>query len=248
MHIFYTPDIRKQESYTLPAGESKHCVRVLRLKKDDEVQLVDGNGNLYSGIISEPNPGGCRIVINEMITDYHKRIFHLHMAIAPTKNSDRFEWFLEKATEIGIDEITPLLCSRSERNTLKYERLDKVIVAAMKQSVIAKKPVLNQFAEIGLFLKRNIDNRVLKFIAHCADGARNSINHLYSHGRDVICLIGPEGDFTAEEIELAIKNRYQPVTLGINRLRTETAGVVACEVFNFLNEGQVPDTATKQIS
>ena len=242
MHIFYTPDIQKQESYTLTADESRHCIRVLRLKADDEVQLIDGRGNLYSGVIYEPDPRGCKIAVNGMISDYHKRNFHLHIAIAPTRNTDRFEWFLEKATEIGIDEITPLLCSRSERNTLKYERLNKVIVAAMKQSVIAKKPVLNEFTETGAFLKKRFDGHALKFIAHCADGVRKNIDHLYSPGRNVICLIGPEGDFAAEEIELAIKNQFQPVTLGTNRLRTETAGVVACEIFNFLNSTRRPES------
>ena len=235
MHIFYTPDIQKQESYTLPADESRHCIRVLRLKTDDEVQLIDGRGNLYSGVIYDPDPGGCKIAVNAMISDYHKRNFHLHIAIAPTKNTDRFEWFLEKATEIGIDEITPLLCARSVRNTLKYERLDKVIVAAMKQSVIARKPVLNDFTEIGTFLKKQFYGDVMKFIAHCADGSRKKIDQLYHSGRNVICLIGPEGDFATEELELSIKYEFHPVTLGNNRLRTETAGVVACEIFNFMN-------------
>lgn len=205
------------------------------MRKDDEVQLIDGKGNFYTGVIYDPDPGGCKIVVNAKIPDYHKRNFHLHIAIAPTRNTDRFEWFLEKTTEIGIDEITPLLCSRSERNTLKYERLDKVIIAAMKQSVIARKPVLNEFAEIDTFLKKKPGDRVMKFIAHCAGGEREKIDHLYSSRKDVICLIGPEGDFTKEEIDSAVKNQFEPVTLGINRLRTETAGVVACEIFNFMN-------------
>ncbi len=235
MHIFYTPDILKQESYTLPEDESRHCIRVLRLKKDDEVQLIDGKGNLYSGVIHVPDPDGCIITLNRVIPDYHKRNFYLHIAIAPTRSADRFEWFLEKATEIGIDEITPLLCSRSERKMLRYERLNKVIVAAMKQSVIAKKPVLNGFAEAGTFIRGKFDDHCLKLIAHCDGGLKKSINQLYNPGVNVICMIGPEGDFTPEEIELAIEHRFQPVTLGINRLRTETAGVVACEIFNFLN-------------
>ena len=236
MHIFYTPDIHNQESYTLSADESKHCIRVLRLKENDEVQLVDGRGNLYSGVINEPDPKGCKIVIKEMISDYHKRNFHLHIAIAPTKSTDRFEWFLEKVTEIGIDEVTPLLCSRSERGSIRFERLDKVVVSAMKQSVIARKPVINEFTELGYFIKQETGSHVQKFIAHCAGGARNNINQLYNPGKDIICLIGPEGDFTPEEIEWTTENHYQPVSLGINRLRTETAGVVACEIFNFLND------------
>jgi 16S rRNA (uracil1498-N3)-methyltransferase len=177
-----------------------------------------------------------------VISDYHKRNFHLHIAIAPTRNTERFEWFLEKATEIGIDEITPLLCSRSERNRLRYDRLNKVIIAAMKQSVIARKPVLNEITEIGDFVKKKHNGHLLKFIAHCTEGARKSISELYNRAANVICLIGPEGDFTAEEIEQAIKNHFHPVTLGINRLRTETAGVVACEIFNFMNGNQFSDT------
>jgi 16S rRNA (uracil1498-N3)-methyltransferase len=235
MHIFYTPDIRKQESYTLPADESRHCIRALRLKKDDEVQLIDGAGNLYSGVINVPEPSGCSIAIKSVIADYHKRNFHIHIAIAPTRNTERFEWFLEKSTEIGIDEITPVLCSRSERNRLRYDRLNKIIIAAMKQSVIARKPVLNELTEMGSFVKKKHHGKLLKFIAHCADGTRTSIGKIYTPPSDVICLIGPEGDFTADEIEQAKKNHFNPVTLGINRLRTETAGVVSCEIFNFLN-------------
>lgn len=236
MHIFYTPDIRNQESYILSAGESRHCIRVLRLKENSEVQLTDGLGNLYSGIISEPDPEGCKIVIKDVITDYHKRNFHLHIAIAPTKSTDRFEWFLEKVTEIGIDEITLLLCSRSERTSIRQERLEKVIVAAMKQSVIALKPVINEFTDIGYFIRKESGNHTMKFIAHCKGGERQNISRLYKPQENVICLIGPEGDFSPEEIELATENHYHPVTLGVNRLRTETAGVVACGIFNFMND------------
>ncbi len=236
MHIFYTPNIRNQESYTLSAGESRHCIRVLRLKKNSEVQLVDGLGNLYSGIISEPDPKGCKIVISEVTLNYHKRNFHLHIAIAPTKSADRFEWFLEKVTEIGIDEITLILCSRSERTSIRTERLDKVIVAAMKQSVIALKPVINEFTDIGHFISKEAGSHSRKFIAYYKGDERQDISRSYRPQENVICLIGPEGDFSQEEIELATKNHYQPVTLGINRLRTETAGVVACGIFNFMND------------
>lgn len=220
----------------MSADESRHCIRILRLKENDGIQLIDGRGNLYSGIIHTPDPKGCKIIIREMIPDYHKRGFHLHLGIAPTKNTDRFEWFIEKSTEIGIDEITPLLCSRSERDSLRFERLDKLLVAAMKQSVIATKPVINEFAGMELFINEKRDHPAQKFIAHCNDGIKKNIHRLYHPGKDVICLIGPEGDFTREEIRLATENNYQPVTLGLNRLRTETAGVVACGIFNFLND------------
>ena len=236
MHIFYTPDIRNQESYILPASESRHCIRVLRLKKNSEVQLVDGLGNLYSGTICEPDPGGCKIVVSKVIPGYHKRNFHLHIAIAPTKSTDRFEWFLEKVTEIGIDEITLLLCSRSERTSIRPERIEKVIVAAMKQSVIALKPVINEFTDIGYFIRKEAGSHTRKFIAHCKGDERQNISRLYKPQENVVCLVGPEGDFSTEEIDLATENQYHPITLGINRLRTETAGVVACAIFNFLNE------------
>ncbi len=235
MHIFYTPEINNKEYYTLPEDESKHCIRVLRLKQDDIVQLIDGKGNLFKGRISEPDLRNCRVVIDEVISDYNRRTFHLHIAIAPTKNIERFEWFLEKATEIGIDEITPLRCGRSERTSIKPERLERVIIAAMKQSIIAQKPALNELTNIGELINKTNSKRAAKMIAHCDDGIRQMIKDIYQPGDDVLCLIGPEGDFTPDEIELALSKDFKPVTLGNNRLRTETAGIVICENLNFLN-------------
>lgn len=234
MHIFYTPHIQNSDNYTLSEEESKHCIRALRLKKDDAVQLIDGRGNLYQCRIDNPDQRKCSVIIDSVTVDYNKRNFYLHIAIAPTKSIDRFEWFLEKAVEIGIDEITPLWCARSERNTLKPERLEKVIAAAMKQSVVAYKPVINGLTKFSDFIdKQNSD--ALNFIAHCAEGHRAMISDHYQGGKPAVMLIGPEGDFTPEEIESAIQNNYIAVTLGNNRLRTETAGIAACEIFNFLN-------------
>ncbi|MBN2612824.1 MAG: 16S rRNA (uracil(1498)-N(3))-methyltransferase [Bacteroidales bacterium] len=235
MHIFYTPDIGQSDSYTLSEEESKHCIRVLRLKKDDPVQLIDGCGNLYLCRIDNPDQRKCMVAVEKVTTGYNKRNFHLHIAIAPTKSTDRFEWFLEKAVEIGVDEITPLLCTRSERSAVKPERLEKVVVAAMKQSVVAKKPVLNKMTKYDDFIRLPFTGTI-KFIAHCAEGQRATIGEHYLKGENAVILIGPEGDFTKAEIDIAIQHRYLPVTLGNNRLRTETAGVVACAQLNFLNE------------
>ena len=236
MHIFYTPDIKNGDYYTLPEDESKHCVKVLRLKQNDALQLVDGKGNLFYCRISEPDPRQCKIIIDNVIENYNRRTFRLHIAIAPTKNTDRFEWFLEKATEIGIDEITSLICTRSERTTIKPERLERVIVAAMKQSVIAQRPLLNEIIRFEDFLDRTKDIRNNKFIAHCDEGIRQNLKDVYSRGSNAICLIGPEGDFTPDEIKSAQDHYFQPVTLGNNRLRTETAGIVVCQAINFLNQ------------
>jgi 16S rRNA (uracil1498-N3)-methyltransferase len=233
MHIFYTPGVENNlGTHTLSEEESRHCVKVLRLKNGDTVHLVDGKGALYETEIFDADPRRCSIRIIQVIKDYNKRNFYLHIAIAPTKNSDRFEWFLEKATEIGIDEITPLLCSRSERKNLNIDRCEKVIVAAMKQSVIARKPILNKLTGFNEFIGQSAGK---KYIAHCAEGSKSLIRNVYSKGEAALILIGPEGDFTPEEILGAEKNDYHQVTLGNNRLRTETAGIVACEVFNFMN-------------
>ncbi|MFO7658006.1 MAG: 16S rRNA (uracil(1498)-N(3))-methyltransferase [Bacteroidales bacterium] len=235
MHIFYTPDIHRSDYYTLSEEESKHCVRVLRLKEDDAVQLIDGRGNLYQCRIDHPDQRKCSVVIEKVVTAYNKRNFYLHIAIAPTKNIDRFEWFLEKAVEIGVDEITPLLCTRSERTTVKPGRFERVIIAAMKQSLVAQKPVLNSMTKFNDFISRRIPE-MHNYIAHCDEGQRDLINNHYRKGQQAEILIGPEGDFTPAEIDLAIRNHYLPVTLGSNRLRTETAGVMSCGIFNFLNQ------------
>lgn len=236
MYIFYAPEINNNKLFTLPEEESKHCIQVLRMKKGDEIQIIDGAGNLYSGNISVPDPHRCLIAVSKVTPEYHSKSYRLHVAIAPTRSSERFEWFLEKATEIGIDEITPLICSRSERKNLRHDRMEKIIIAAMKQSVIARKPVLNALKKLDAFMKDLKDRKSYRFIAHCNEGIRENIRSLYNPGHNIICLIGPEGDFTYEEVESAVQNGFHPVTLGINRLRTETAGVVVCEVFSVLNE------------
>ena len=233
MHLFYTPDI-EGETYTLPEEESKHCAKVLRLGPGEIVHLVDGRGNWYRCEIVTPDAKHCTVRCLEKTERHGQRNFRLHIAIAPTKNIERMEWFLEKATEIGIDEITPLLCDHSERRTIKDERLEKIIVAAMKQSLKAYLPKLNPLTEFRSLVSRPSDE--LRCIAHCDEGEKRLLKEIYKPGESVTILIGPEGDFSPAEIELAKRQGFIPVSLGSSRLRTETAGIVACHSVQFMNE------------
>lgn len=233
MHLFYTPDI-KDKLYYLNETESKHCVRVLRLDVGDEIQLIDGKGGFYNSKIIDANPKKCGIEVIETKHEFGKRNHYLHIAIAPTKNIDRFEWFLEKATEIGIDEITPILCEHSERKVIKPERLEKVIISAVKQSIKAYKPVLNDLMLYSDFIKQSFEGQ--KLIAHCEENEKILLKNEYQPRSSAIILIGPEGDFSPSEIELARQNNYKEISLGESRLRTETAGIVACHTINLLNE------------
>ena len=232
MNLFYTPDIVGQY-YTLSPEESKHCIRVLRFTEGEPVSLVDGRGNGYNGVIDRPDARGCGVKVLEKMTNYGCRSFRLHLAIAPTKNIDRIEWMLEKCTEIGIDEITLLNTEHSERKVVKEERLEKVIIAAMKQSLKAYLPKLNSLTEFRTFIASC--GEVQKLIAHCHEGEKKRLDEVYQMGNDVVILIGPEGDFSEAEVALAERHRFIPVTLGTSRLRTETAGLVACHSVNFMN-------------
>lgn len=233
MHLFYTPDI-SQQTYTLNEIESKHCIKVLRLNTDDQIELIDGKGNFYQAKITDPNPKKCTVEIINTIKEFGKRNHYLHIAIAPTKNIDRFEWFLEKATEIGIDEITPILCDHSERKVIKPDRLEKIIVSAVKQSIKAYKPKLNDLTKLSDLLNQDFNGA--KYIAHCEDYEKQALKLKYKANTNALILIGPEGDFSSNEIELAKQNNYLEISLGKSRLRTETAGVVACHTINLLNE------------
>jgi 16S rRNA (uracil1498-N3)-methyltransferase len=234
MNIFYTPDI-SSHNYTLTETESKHCIRVLRHKQGDLLILVDGAGNWYEAQIIDPNPKHCQVQVIKEIREYQKRDFYLHIAIAPTKNNDRFEWFLEKATEFGIDEITPLLCEHSERKQIKHERLEKVIVSAMKQTLKAFLQRLNNLTNFDTFLNEN--EYISKYIAHCDENApREHLFNLVKPVEKVLVLIGPEGDFSPSEIEKAAQKGFRQITLGSSRLRTETAGVAATQIVNLVNE------------
>lgn len=233
MNLFYTPDIRG-DYYTLNPEESKHCIRVLRFTAGEPVALVDGRGNWYNGMIDRPDAKGCGVQITEQIGHYGERPFHLHLAIAPTKNIDRIEWMLEKCTEIGIDEITLLNTEHSERKVVKEERLEKVIIAAMKQSLKAYLPRLNPMTDFRKFIFTCTESQ--KLIAHCHAGDKKRLDDIYRPGQDVVILIGPEGDFSETEVSLAAGAGFTAITLGNSRLRTETAGIVACHSVNFINK------------
>lgn len=232
MHLFYTPDIDGM-FYTLNPEESKHCVRVLRLAEGEEVSLVDGRGNWYNGVVALADAKGCRVECLEKIENYGRRNFHLHLAVAPTKNIDRIEWMLEKCTEMGVDEITMLNTNHSERKVVKDERLEKVVVAAMKQSLKAYLPKLNPMTDFKSFVVSCRETQ--KFIAHCNEGEKQRLDKLYRPGCDVVVLIGPEGDFSEEEVKIAREAGFVAITLGESRLRTETAGIVACHSIDFIN-------------
>lgn len=234
MQLFYTPDIDAASSiYYLNEEESKHCIRVLRLQAGDQVQLVDGKGNFYVAAIADPHPKRTQLSIISAEPDFNKRNHYLHIAIAPTKNIERLEWFLEKATEIGIDEISLIICQRSERKEAKTERLNKIITSAMKQSIKAWHPQLNEAMAFSKLVSMPFDGQ--KFIAHCEPGEKLNLKDRLSPMSRYLILIGPEGDFTPAEIDNAIKNDFKAITLGDSRLRTETAALEACFEANFLN-------------
>ena len=231
MHLFYTPEITG-DTHILEEQESKHAIRVLRLKEGDTVILIDGIGGWYEARIEGEHPKACVLSIISHSDNYKPLPYQLHIAISPTKNMDRFEWFLEKATEIGISRVTPLICKRSERKQLKMDRLDRILVSAMKQSLKAFKPVLSDPVPIAQFLKQKQQGTL--GIAHCYPLDRLSLTNLGQSGKYTI-LVGPEGDFSEEELEAAITAGYRPLHLGESRLRTETAGVHICSAINILN-------------
>lgn len=233
MHVFYTPDITTDE-YILNEEESRHCMKVLRLVIGDIVHLIDGRGGLYEAEIIAESKRNVTLRVLKTTREYQKRNHSLHIAVAPTKNIDRLEWFLEKATEIGIDTITPLICERSERKIVKEDRLNKVITSAVKQSLQAYHPVLNEAVSFKEFISKATAD--YKMIAHCEDGEpRGFISQVSEPGQRYLILIGPEGDFTPNEIQLALQNDFKPLTLGNTRLRTETAALAACFEVNYLN-------------
>jgi 16S rRNA (uracil1498-N3)-methyltransferase len=225
MYLFYTPDI-SGSVHVLNEEESGHCVRVLRLTEGHTVHLTDGRGTLYTTRITLANPKACRVEVTGKADRYKQHAYRLHLAIAPTKSMERFEWLLEKLTEIGVDEITPLLCAHSERRMLKHERIEKILVAAMKQSLKAQLPLLHEMTPVSDFVKNAFSGK--KLIAHCASGEKTVLPQALQGCADALILIGPEGDFATEEISAALQHGFEAVTLGDTRLRVETAGMVAC--------------------
>lgn len=232
MHIFYTPDI-KGDDYLLNEQESKHAVRVLRLVEGDEVLLIDGKGGKYVAVIAAKAGKRTLVHVTSKESIQHRTAHRLHIAIAPTKNIERLEFFLEKVTEIGLDEITPLLCRFSERKVIKDERLERVVVAAMKQSVKAFMPQLNPLTKVSDFVKQEHSGG--KYIAHCYDMPKEALKDVAILAAGSTVMIGPEGDFSEEEVALAVENGFTAVELGKERLRTETAGIVACHTVNLMN-------------
>lgn len=228
MQLFFTKNITGNIA-TFETEEARH-IQVLRKKIGDVLHFVDGVGGMYQGEIIEVHKKQCLLSIIEHTPSYNERKVKLHIAIAPTKNIARLEWFLEKATEIGIDEITPILCDRSERKRIRTDRLGKITMSAMKQSLKAYLPKLNELTDYQDFIKQSNDD--VKYIAYCNDDALNHLKKEYSLAENVTILIGPEGDFSPKEIQLALENGYQGISLGSSRLRTETAGIAACHIIN----------------
>lgn len=228
MHVFYTPDIQTHPE--LPEEEAQHCIRVLRLNAGDEITLTDGKGNFYRAEITAATNKRCLVKVIETIPQDPLWQGHLHIAMAPTKNMDRNEWFVEKATEVGIDELTFLNCRFSERRVIKTERIEKILISAIKQSLKARLPKLNEMVDFDKFIAQDFSGQ--KFIAHCYEGDKPLLKEVVKPGEDSLVLIGPEGDFSEEEVAKAISKGFKPISLGKSRLRTETAALVATVIIN----------------
>lgn len=239
MQLFYAPDIMPP-LYTLNEEESKHCIRVLRLGRGDTLHITDGRGNLFCCEITDDNPRHCTVRVTTTQAGWEALPYRLVMAVAPTKNADRFEWFLEKATEVGVSEIIPLETEHSERRVFKPERAGKVITAAMKQSLKAYRPQLHPLTPFRDAAALPFEGR--RFIAHCAPAlspaGKAYLPATFRKGETAMVFIGPEGDFSPEEIAFACANGFEEITLGTQRLRTETAAVVATVMASVVNTGQ----------
>ena len=233
MQLFYTPDIESDE-YTLSSEESRHAIGVLRLRTGDPIWLTDGRGILFRAVVVEPSAKASVVRVVERFPDHGRKPYRLHIAIALTKNTDRYEWFLEKATEIGVDRITPIDCDRSQRRSVKHERSEKVILSAVKQSLKAYVPLLDPLTSSESFIRSDYGPS-LKFIAHCDEKTGDARRELFRElsadpGENYVVMIGPEGDFSPAEVELAAQNGFIPVSLGESRLRTETAGIMVASL------------------
>jgi 16S rRNA (uracil1498-N3)-methyltransferase len=230
--LFYAPDILTCSE--LPEIESQHCIRVLRKQTGDAIAITDGKGSLYKAVIAEAHPKHCKVDIVESKTEVLPWKNRIEIAVAPTKNPDRMEWFVEKAVETGIDKISLLRTRYSERKEMKTDRLHKILISAMKQSLKATLPELQETIDFNEFIKQKFEGR--KFIAHCRPEEKPLLSRQYHKGENVLILIGPEGDFCPEEISAATESGFQPVSLGESRLRTETAALAACQTIHILNQ------------
>jgi len=231
MHLFYQPLL--PENKYLDPEESKHCIKVLRKAVDDEIKIIDGKGTFYDAKITKANHKKCEFEVLGKRTE-EKASFHRHLAIAPTKNMDRMEWLVEKATEIGIDEISFFQSFHSERKVVKIERLEKKVISAIKQSMKATMPKLNELQPYNTILDNSIASN--RFIAYVDFDNKVHLKHQLEHKRDTLILIGPEGDFTPEEVEVAVNKGFIKVSLGQSRLRTETAALSAVHLMNLAME------------
>ncbi|MCX7548031.1 16S rRNA (uracil(1498)-N(3))-methyltransferase [Xanthomarina sp. F1114] len=234
MQLFYNPDITEETTKIIfPKDESRHIIKVLRKSEGDILHITNGRGWLFTAKISMADIKNCVAIIRDK-EKQEKRSYQVHLAVAPTKMNDRYEWFLEKATEIGIDIITPIICDNSERKIIKPERFEKILQAAMKQSLSCYIPKLQEAITFKEFV--SLPQFKQKFIAHCEETDKKSLKSQIIPNQDITILIGPEGDFSYKEIEQALSSQFIPVTLGETRLRTETAAIVACHSVAFINE------------
>ncbi len=236
MQLFYNPSISENDKEVIfPKDESKHIVKVLRKSEGDNLNITNGKGFLFTAEIINTNHNKCKAKIKNFEQERDKK-YYLHLAVAPTKMNDRFETFLEKATEIGIDKITPIICEHSERKVVKINRFERVLQSAMKQSLHYSIPEISEAISFQEFIQQEQNEQ--KFIAHCEENDKKSLQKELEPGKSYTILIGPEGDFSSEEIESAIKAGFVPVTLGNTRLRTETAAIVAAHTAALINEFQ----------
>jgi len=234
MQLFYNSNINENTTqFSFEKEESRHIVKVLRKQVGDTLHITNGEGWLFLAKISIPNINKCTAEIVSK-TLQPKRKYNLHLAVAPTKMNDRYEWFLEKATEIGINTITPIICDHSERKIIKPARFERIIQSAAKQSLSCYLPKLNEAMAFKSFIKQDFSGQL--YIAHCEETNKKSLKNALAPNQDITILIGPEGDFSIKEIELALQNKFIPVTLGDTRLRTETAAIVACHSVAYTNE------------
>jgi 16S rRNA (uracil1498-N3)-methyltransferase len=233
MQLFYNPNINEtQNSFVFDKEESKHIIKVLRKKESDILHVTNGLGYIFETTIALASDSKCTVNVLSFSKQEEPK-FHLHLAVAPTKMNERYEWFLEKATEIGIQEITPIICDHSERKIIKMDRFQKIIESAMKQSLHYYLPKLNEPIFLKDFFKKEIIGQ--KFIAHCEESDKKTLKSQLISNDNVTILIGPEGDFSVKEIEMALNHKYNPISLGETRLRTETAAIVACHSVVFIN-------------
>ena len=234
MQLFYNTSITETvTSFVFDKEESKHIIKVLRKKEGDILHVTNGLGFLFTTEITIASDNKCTVEITAT-EKQEKPKFHLHLAVAPTKMNERYEWFLEKATEIGIQEITPIICEHSERKVIKIDRFQKILESAMKQSLHYYLPKLNEPISFKDFIKTKKNGQL--FVAHCEEIDKKSLKKELKTNEEVTILIGPEGDFSVKEIQLAIENNFIPVSLGTTRLRTETAAIVACHSVLYTNE------------